>query len=292
MIPSALEKILPLYLEKHLGVRPQLFAPSFIGGGSINQACRLRSSEGDFFVKWNNTKAYPGMFEKEAWGLQLLASSKAIRLPETIDNGEAGEFSFLLLEYIDSGKEIKDFWEDFAMRLALMHRSSAEQFGLDHNNYIGSLEQFNAFRPDWVTFFIEQRLEIQLKLALDKGKIEKTLLSKFEKLFKELPSIFPIEKPALIHGDLWSGNFMCAENGQVCIIDPAVYYGHREMDIAMSKLFGGFHFNFYAAYNRAWPLEAGWQGRVDICNLYPLMVHVNLFGASYLESVKRTLRAF
>lgn len=292
MIPSDIENIILGKLESHLGSRPEMYAPSYIGGGSINQACKLRTSEGDFFLKWNDRDRYPAMFETEAMGLKLMAASKSIKIPEVIAVGEGDEHSFIILELIESGPKVRDYWEDFAMRLAQMHRNTGPYFGLDHDNYIGSLKQYNEPRKDWVSFFIEQRLEKQVRLARDHGRIPSDTMKVFEKLYRQLPGIFPEEKPSLIHGDLWSGNFITDNEGRACILDPAVYYGHREMDIGMSKLFGGFHFNFYAAYNKAWPMENGWQGRVDICNLYPLMVHVNLFGGGYLSSVQRTLKQF
>lgn len=292
MIPESLGNAIVRELSSHTGEVTELYAPSVLGGGSINQAYRIRTSAGNFFLKFNQSALYPGMFETEARGLKLLADSGAIHIPAVIASGQTEEHSFLLLEYIESAMEIGEYWEDFALRLAQLHRTAGAYFGLDHDNYIGSLEQFNDPRSDWCTFFAEQRLEVQVKLARDKGNIDRDIVKRFGNLYTRLASIFPKEKPSLIHGDLWSGNFITDEEGRACIIDPAVYYGHREMDIAMSKLFGGFHFNFYAAYNKAWPLEPGWQGRVDICNLYPLMVHLNLFGSGYRGSVERILKAF
>ena len=292
MIPPALENEIQKKLSGHTGEDVTLFAPSTLGGGSINRAFRLRSSAGDFFLKYNLKEAYPGMFEKEARGLRLLHQTKTIGIPEVIATGHSDTHSFLLLEYLEAGKEVREYWEDFAINLAHLHRQSAASFGLDHNNYIGSLPQHNGTYDRWVDFFIEQRLEVQLKQARDKGLVDKALEKAFERLYLRLPQIIPEEKPSLVHGDLWSGNYLTGPEGRVCLIDPAVYYGHREMDIAMSKLFGGFHFRFYAAYDQAWPMQPGWQGRMDICNLYPLMVHVNLFGGGYLGDVKRILKRF
>jgi fructosamine-3-kinase len=290
MIPPALEKEIQKQLSDHTGKNITLFAPSPLGGGSINRAFRLRTSAGDFFLKYNLKETYPGMFEKEARGLRLLRQTKTIGIPEVIATGHSDTHSFLLLEYLEAGKEVREYWEDFALNLARLHRYSTESFGLDHDNYIGSLPQHNASHSRWVDFFIEQRLEVQLKRARDKGMADAALCKSFERLYLRLPQILPEEKPSLLHGDLWSGNYLPGPEGRACLIDPAVYYGHREMDIAMSKLFGGFHFRFYAAYDQAWPMQPGWQGRMDICNLYPLMVHVNLFGGGYLGDVKRILK--
>jgi fructosamine-3-kinase len=196
------------------------------------------------------------------------------------------------MEFIKSSDRKKDFWMAFGQRLAGLHRHTNEKFGLDHDNFIGSLPQKNNFHDEWPSFFIEERLEVQIRLAKDHSLLSKTDIQNFEYLFNQLNQIFPDEPPALIHGDLWSGNFMVDEKGEPCIIDPAVYYGHREMDIAMSRLFGGFDRLFYESYNREFPMEPGWEERMDICNLYPLMVHVNLFGEGYLGSVRRIIGRF
>jgi fructosamine-3-kinase len=292
MIPRELIDAVRNDLLIHTGKQPEIYAPSALGGGSINQAFRLRTSIGDYFLKYNFAAKYPLMFETESRGLRLIADTQTIGVPGVISSGTAGEYSYLLLTYISPGPQIREYWEDFALRLAQLHRNYGKAFGLDHDNYVGSLPQLNDQHPDWASFFAEQRLEVQAKLAFDAGLIDRQTLKRFSNLYSRLSSIFPVEPPCLIHGDLWNGNYLTDDEGRACLIDPAVYYGHREMDIGMSKLFGGFHFNFYAAYTKAWPLEPGWQARVDICNLYPLMVHVNLFGGSYLEPVQRCLRAF
>ncbi|MFZ1692867.1 MAG: fructosamine kinase family protein, partial [Flavobacteriales bacterium] len=160
------------------------------------------------------------------------------------------------------------------------------------DNYIGSLKQVNTPAADWPSFFIHQRLEPQLRMARDAKRVEAGMAFRFERLFAKLDQLITVEPPALLHGDLWSGNFICDANAQPVLIDPAVYYGHREMDIAMTKLFGGFDSGFYAAYNDAWPMERGWEERMDLCNLYPLLVHVNLFGGGYAAQVEAALRRF
>jgi len=173
-----------------------------------------------------------------------------------------------------------------------LHRHTGKQFGLKHDNYIGSLKQYNDQHDRWVDFFREQRLLVQMEMAAGSGLLPGHVKAAFEQLFKRLDDIFPEEPPSLIHGDLWSGNYMVDEKGDACIIDPAVYYGFREMDIGMSRLFGVFGSEFYDAYNETWPMEPGWRERIEICNLYPLMVHVNLFGAGYMGSVESILSRY
>ncbi len=261
-------------------------------GGDINEAFKLKTTEGDFFIKTNDASRFPKMFEKEAKGLQLLWESGEINVPKVIAFDEADNTAFLVLAIIESAQMKTGFWDDFGRSLARMHKHGHDYFGLDHDNFIGSLFQSNKKHTDWISFFIEERLEAQIKMARDNGLISRETIRKFEKLFHKLSEIFPVEPPALLHGDLWNGNYLIGNDGKACLIDPAVYYGHREMDLGMSKLFGGFNTEFYESYHDEYPLEKGWQNRVDICNLYPLMVHVNLFGGSYVYSVDGILKRF
>lgn len=263
-----------------------------LGGGDINEAYRLDTTAGLFFMKFNSASRYPGMFEKEAAGLHLLASTGEIRVPGVILHGQAGDDIFLVLEYINSTSRKNTFWSDFGRSLARMHRHSADFFGLDHDNYMGAIPQSNRKHMAWSEFFILERLEPMVKMARNDGFLTRDSISSFERLYKKLPEIFPPEPPALIHGDLWTGNHMVDEKGNACLIDPAVHYGHREMDIAMSRLFGSFAPEFYDAYHAEYPLEKGWRERVDICNLYPLLIHVNLFGEGYVGSVERIVSRY
>lgn len=265
---------------------------SAVSGGSINETFTISTNTGKFFVKKNSASLYPEMFEKESRGLQILSGKSLLKVPEVIATGQSENTAFLILEHIESGKRGSGFWDRFAKGLAQLHKNSADYFGLDHDNYIGSLHQSNKKHDNWIDFFRTERLEKQVKLARDNGRMGKAVLSSFENFYWKLPDIFPDEPPALIHGDLWGGNFMVNGSGEATIIDPAVYYGHREMDLAMSQLFGGFDSELYEAYHRYFPLAKGWQGRMDYCNLYPLMVHVNLFGGGYLNSVQSILRKF
>jgi protein-ribulosamine 3-kinase len=232
------------------------------------------------------------MFQAEAKGLHILGASETLRIPEVIHVGEEGSFQYLLLEYIDDGRKSPDFWESFGRGLAKMHKQSASRFGLDHNNYIGSLPQDNRESGSWIEFFIERRLRSQLAIALQNNGLNKSAASDFDKLFAKLNSLLPDERPSLLHGDLWGGNLMIADNGEACLIDPAVYYGHREVDLAMTQLFGGFDSVFFESYNEEFPLLPGYRERLDLYNLYPLLVHVNLFGGGYAAQVMSVLRRF
>lgn len=292
MLPDELKKSVELTLTAQFEKPVEITEIRSIGGGCINEAYSLKTNIGKHFIKYNSATAFPGMFEKEASGLKILADSKTIEIPEVLGTAETGKYAYLLLHYIETGAAARNFWEYFGTKLADLHRNTFEYFGLDHDNYIGSLVQKNNPHLDFCSFFISQRIEPQLKEARNKGALSQTETRYFDSLFNSLHNILPVEKPSLLHGDLWSGNFMVTQKGSACLIDPAVYYGHREADIAMTQLFGGFQLEFYHAYNRVWPMEKGWQKRMDIFNLYPLLVHVNLFGGSYARQVLQIIRQF
>ncbi|HLT81000.1 MAG TPA: fructosamine kinase family protein [Cyclobacteriaceae bacterium] len=272
------------------GSGPFHFTPT--GGGCINNGGRLRSAQGDFFLKWNSAQRYPGMFEAEAKGLALLHNTGAIRIPRVSTTGIADDYQFILMEFIPSAPRVGDYWEMLGGQLAKLHRTSWHQYGLDHDNYIGALPQQNTPGAEWVTFFIEQRLDPQLKRGVDAGSIGRDVVAQFDALYKRLPDILSTETPSLVHGDLWSGNLIVDDAGNPCLIDPAVYFGHREIDLAMTELFGGFDRRFYEAYQAAFPNPPGLSERLDIYKLYPLLVHVNLFGGGYLHDVRSILRSF
>jgi fructosamine-3-kinase len=293
MLSKSVETAITNFLSHHFSDKDiTLRHVSGVSGGSINSAYKLTTSRGNFFVKTNHASRFPEMFQKEEKGLALLRNAGALAVPEVLLADTAGEESFLLLEYVETTKERKDFWEDFGKSLVQLHQHRAKQFGLDHDNYMGSLHQHNDQHDDWVTFFIEERLQRQVMLARDSGRMGQSDVAAFDRLYQRLPEIFPPTSPSLLHGDLWSGNFMTGSHGYACLIDPAVYYGHPEIDIAMSTLFGGFSSRFYESYYSHNPFPGNYRERLPIYNLYPLLVHVNLFGGSYLSSVQQTLRRF
>jgi protein-ribulosamine 3-kinase len=273
------------------GLKTTVQAVKYVGGGSINETARIETSAGTYFVKWNSASRFPGMFAAEEKGLLILRECSGFVVPEVVLNSQAENTAFLVMDFIERAPS---YWSDAGKILANMHRSKPfkhESFGLNHDNFIGSLTQSNKIHDSWAGFFSNERILPQMKMAIDNGQLGKSDLNAAEQFCKRIDELFPEEKPVLLHGDLWSGNFMFTSNGPA-VFDPAVYWGHREMDIAMTKLFGGFDEGFYIGYNEDYTLEKNWEKRIDYCNLYPLLVHVNLFGGGYVNDVRRILNHF
>ncbi len=279
---NPLHKIIEKLIDGNIGkVQP-------VSGGSINQAYNVFTDKSQYFLKVNERVMYDNFFYIEAKSLEVLNETGTIRIPKVEKYGKA----FLMLEFIKSGLKTGDFWLRFAKKIAALHRYSSDYFGLEFNNYIGSLEQSNSPCLNWPEFYATERIMPLLKIAFDQEKLDLKFLVKAERFCDRLEELFPKEKPALLHGDLWNGNFMCAQNGEPVIFDPAIYFGHREMDIAMTKLFGGFDQSFYHYYQQEFPLEKGWERRIKYCNAYPLLVHVILFGGNYVTELEDKLMEF
>lgn len=265
---------------------------SAVGGGCINHAGALQTSKGTLFIKWNDADTFPGMLDTEVKGLELLRKTGSVRIPAVLFGGVTSSHQFLVLEFVQSGNKHPDYWKIFGEQLALLHQFKNQISGLEHDNYIGSLRQSNRQHISWPEFFIEQRLKPQLDAARGRSLIDAGLSKKFSTLFKEIPSILPEEAPSLLHGDLWGGNLMTDSSGFPVLIDPSVYFGHREVDLAMTTLFGNFDRAYMKRYHEVYPLLAGVEERMHIYNLYPLLVHVNLFGPGYLDQVSGIMRRF
>lgn len=272
---------------RHIGaVTGRSFTPRAhraVGGGCINSAVILSDGTLDYFVKSNDASRLD-MFEAEADGLAGLAAAGALRVPEAICWGLAGGASYLVLERLDL--EGRTNGAEMGRRLAALHRSVGKHFGWRRDNYIGATPQPNPECRDWTAFFRDHRLGYQLDLAARNGHA-RTLQPGGERLLAGLDALLDHHRvPSLLHGDLWTGNAGCLPDGTPAVFDPAVYYGDREADLAMSELFGGFGRDFYAAYREAWPLDAGYGTRKTLYNLYHILNHVNLFGGGYLGQAR------
>jgi protein-ribulosamine 3-kinase len=285
---ASLERV----LKKELSSSFEIRNITSVGGGSISNCYRIETGSGIYFLKTNDASFAADMFEKELLGLQLLHKAGVIHVPDIICRGKTDDYDFLLLEYIDRAIASENSWQLAGAQLALLHRIYADVFGLAHDNYIGSLPQSNKQHKNFHDFFIYERLEPQVRLAEKKGYLNCTATDYFESLYVKLPSRLPDEMPSLLHGDLWSGNIMFTAKGTPVIFDPAVHYGNRESEIAFTKLFGGFDDIFYRSYQHEYPLQHGFGERVDIYNLYPLLVHLNIFGAGYLSDVMSIVKRY
>ena len=260
-----------------------------LGGGSISSAYKAVLKNGDsYFVKID--PQYDDMFITEAHGLAELGRSSALRIPQTVH----ADNDVLILELLPVApmSDRNTFFEEFGRRFALMHRTTDTTFGFYEDNYIGSTPQQNTSRhSSWKEFYLIHRLTFQFMLAEQHGYVDSRLSSGFRTLESCLDKILPDdgEPPALLHGDLWSGNYLCLQRNIPAIIDPAVYYGHREADLGMTLLFGGFSERFYEAYNEEYPLQNGWEDRMAMYKLYHLFNHLNLFGSGYYAQVAGTI---
>lgn len=260
-----------------------------VNGGSINQSYRLDSRDGAcYFVKLNEAQ-HLAMFAAEATGLATIAATGTLCVPRHIAHGIAGNQSYLVLEHLELSS--RGDAKLLGAQLAALHRCSAKQFGFEQDNFIGTTAQPNTWTDDWITFWREQRLGFQLRLAAQNG-YEGELQKSGAQLLDALPAFFAdyIPQPSLLHGDLWGGNHAYLADGTPVIFDTATYYGDRECDLAMTELFGGYPAEFYAAYRSAWPLDKGYEKRRDLYNLYHILNHANLFGGVYLKQAKQMMQ--
>ncbi len=276
-------------IEKLTG--EEVISSSAISGGCIASSNVISAVSGKkYFVK---SYSGPGreILRNEFNGLKELKNAGVIRVPEPVGFTE----SVLIIEYIESGRKKSDFFNSFGAKFARLHRVTSDEFGFFENNFIGATPQVNLPRKkDWTEFYITNRLGYQIRLAEKNGYNHSELGRLYPQFEKIIPKAIEGSEniPSLLHGDLWGGNYLSDENGEPVLIDPAVYYGNREADLAMTRLFGGFSHEFYEVYNEEYPLPEGWQERVDIYKLYHVLNHLNLFGTSYLGSAISIIKSY
>lgn len=268
-----------------------------VGGGCINQGYAVSSDTATYFVKLNRASQVQ-MFEAEALGLKQMFATQTIQVPKPICFGTVADSAYIVLEWLElNGGSTTKSWEEMGRQLAAMHRAnppqsphskgqSQEWFGWEQNNTIGSTPQINNWTSNWVEFFTEYRLGYQFQLARRRGgnfPQQERLMAVVPKLLNHQP------QPSLVHGDLWGGNAAVTQSGEPVIFDPATYVGDREVDMAMTELFGGFPTAFYRGYNEEWPLDGGYKQRKTLYNLYHILNHFNLFGGGYGSQANRMI---
>lgn len=265
---------------------------SSVSGGDISQAYRIETVNNSYFLKLNSAPNALTMFQTEAFGLQCIAKTNTIKTPKVIACDNFKNSAFLLLEFIKSKQPSPKDFKNLGVQLAKLHQCTSVTFGLNQDNFIGRLPQSNNQHKSWIDFYTHERLLPQLELATQKGLLKDTEYPNSKHIKNQLQPFFKNIKPALLHGDLWSGNYLISKDGTPYLIDPAVYFGHHEVDIAMSKLFGGFGDAFYSAYFNHIATDKFTSARIEIYQLYYLLVHLNMFGNSYYGSVISILKTY
>ena len=263
-----------------------------ISGGDISSVYCINTSSEKYVLKVNSNDMALKMFLAEKNGLEFLSNTKTIKIVNIIACDNHNDKAFLVLEYIDPKRPDNVDFERLGTQLAALHKVTSPEFGFEHDNFIGSLAQQNNHHKEWSDFYINERLKPQITLARSKNLLQHTDVPKIETMVQVGHDLFQNVTPSLLHGDLWSGNYLISTNGTPYLIDPAIYFGHHEVDIAMSKLFGGYGPSFYDAYHDLIPETEGSEQRIELYHLYYLLVHLNLFGPSYYEPVKRILNRY
>lgn len=268
--------------EKIISINP-------VSGGDIANSYLVTTNSNPVFLKTHHNFK---LLEAEKIGLETIFKSNTVKTPEILGFSNLGSITFLALEWIDSkAPNSKDF-SKLGIQLAKLHQQTNNSFGFESDNFIGSLHQSNALKASWNDFYIEERLIPQMQLAHQKGLLKQSEIPDEHSMKSICEKYFKNVKPSLLHGDLWSGNYLISDLGIPYLIDPSVYYGHSEIDIAMSKLFGGFGPEFYSEYHKIIPKDKFTEERIELYQLYYLLVHLNLFGNSYYSSVKNTLKKY
>ncbi len=262
---------------------------SSVGGGDISDAYKIITSSNSYFVKTGEKKNALKMYRTELEGLKHLTDKAHIKVPKAVKATEDGQRAFLILEWVEAGTYNTNTPQKIAKALVQLHAVKEKFFGLDYNNFVGYLDQINDKNDDWLSFYYQNRIEYQLKMAIDVGRLDFSTMRKVDKMFRLIEQEHPDVEPCLLHGDLWNGNVMIGQGGEPYFIDPAIYYGYREMDYAMMRLFGGFDQAIFDYIDDKMPLDKGYEDRLRFYQLYYVLVHVNIFGGSYSHSVKEII---
>lgn len=285
MIPESIQHYLSDFFHINYGISGTINRYHAIGGGCISFTYKIGISDKNYFLKFLSNEKYPNLYKTEVLGLLMLEKTEALEIPRIIVHDQTEDYQFLVLEYVDQSNRKNNYWSELAKGISKIHLNQNDYFGLDYPNFIGTLEQINTPKLQWKDFYMENRIYPQGHLAVNNKKLPKEIFRKFEILYNKFDDLVPKSTPSLLHGDFWYENIMPNQFGVPTLIDPSVYYGHREMDLAMADLFGGFPQDFFDTYQEQFPIEKGYDERRKWHQLYPLLVHVNLFGDNYAKRV-------
>jgi fructosamine-3-kinase len=290
VIPARIRSAIEQHLSEDAGRTVRIASVHRVGGGCISSVARIETETGiAYFTKWSEEDAAPGFFGCEAASLAAIANTGAVRVPRV----HAHSADWILLEWLEPGEAKAESWQTLGRELAALHRNRANGNGWPADNYIGSLSQANGWMTEWARFWAERRLVPQWRAVVRRGMFDASDGRCFDRLIDRLDDRLAqgdADGASLLHGDLWGGNVHITTGGHIALIDPSCYHGHREVDLAMAELFGGFGPGFLSAYNEAWPIADGYHERRDLYQLYYLLVHVCLFGAGYVEGSRMILR--
>lgn len=286
-----MDKAILDHLSEALSV--EIIECNSVAGGDINHAHLLETTSGKIFIKWNDVDFALDMFDCESKALQAIAAKAVIKTPEVLHIGSIQDVGYLALSYVEQTQGTSPpALIEFGRQLAKLHAPVNNKFGWESDNYIGTLIQSNKEHEDWEEFYITQRIEKQLTLAKSNQHLQNLSLRDVNKFYKETSMFLEGMTASLLHGDLWSGNYILSRSGDTYLIDPASYYGHHEVDLAMTELFGRFDQGFYDGYNAVLRISKEYSERKDIYQLYYLLVHLNLFGKSYEAACEKILKMF
>ena len=287
-----MEKAFLQYISEQIGIPVEDYKS--ISGGDISDAYLIKTKADNFFIKINRLVNALVMFEVEKAGLEAISNTHTINAPKVIGTGIFEDTAYLVLKAIVTKTPTAFEMAKFGTQLAFMHKKSSEngKYGFHSDNFIGRLPQLNTWHADWPSFYATERIQVQLDMSKSKRLLFSDEISSIENILKTCQQYLSGKVPSLLHGDLWGGNYLVSKNGIPYLIDPAVYFGHSEVDIAMSKLFGGFSQEFYDAYQEIIPFDELTENRIELYQLYYLLVHLNMFGTSYKHSVMTIIRKY
>lgn len=284
-----IEDIIPVISEKLEG---EIVSTKPLSGGSISSAYLINTTQAQFFIKINSADSAIEMFHAEQKGLEAIEYTDTIAVPHVHLVGTHNENAYILMDYVESKRPTPSDYGKLGEKLAMLHQIKADKFGFSSDNFIGSLPQSNNTHGNWSEFYWSERISPQFELAMEKELLRSEEIPSIEQFINIFNSVTSNVEPSILHGDLWGGNYLISNEGTPYLIDPAVYYGHYMVDIAMSQLFGSFGSEFYNSYHKIIAKSENYNEQIDLYQLYFLLVHLNMFGKGYYSSVSTILKRY